>query len=272
MVRIGLHGELAQKIGKDELFYSVKTGAEALRAISANYSWFRHWIIEKEKSGLFFRIVVDDKIQEEESLLRNKSEIENIEIVPAIVGAGTEIFVALLISAVISGITFLLTPKPEIPSIDTSQTVNAGAESFTFGGRVNRLRQGVPVPLAYGRLKIGSNVISAYLENKNIDELGGSNLNKLLNKYKTGTTIVFADAAENYAEGVRFEGPSFSKKDRVRIHFSSARVTNSYQISDTQIRVDWYASKRFQLFGGRIKGKVDALGYSIFNIATEETA
>lgn len=271
MVRIGLHGELAQKIGKDELHYSVNTGAEVFQAISVNYPWFRRWLIEKEKMGIFFRIIVDGEIQEKETLLRNKKNISEVEIVPAIVGAGTEIFIALAISALVSGITYLITPQPEIPRPDTSQTVNAGADSFQFGGRINRLRQGTPVPLAYGRIKIGSSIISAALESKNLAEIEATTeTTKALRRYTPGTTILFSDFTEiyyytdrNQTNAVRFENyftvAEGGGPPQTRLRLYEATVTSSYVIDNNQVRVDF---SKDSFINYRI-GIITVTGYAI---------
>ena len=53
---------------------------------------------------------------------------------------------------VVSGVIQLLTPVPE----DIEQTDN-----YAFNGPVNTIKQGVPVPLCYGQLLVGSSVISS---------------------------------------------------------------------------------------------------------------
>jgi predicted phage tail protein len=60
------------------------------------------------------------------------------------------------------GLTFMgiaqsLSPQPEVPQFDES----AQLESFTFSNVVNTSRQGLPVPIAYGRVFVGSAIISS---------------------------------------------------------------------------------------------------------------
>ena len=60
------------------------------------------------------------------------------------------------------GLTFLgiaqaISPQPDVPDFDES----AQLESFTFSNVVNTSRQGLPVPIAYGRVFVGSAVISS---------------------------------------------------------------------------------------------------------------
>ena len=58
------------------------------------------------------------------------------------------------------GIAQSISPQPEPPSLDDSVQL----ESFTFSNVVNTARQGMPVPIAYGRLFVGSAVLSSGLD------------------------------------------------------------------------------------------------------------
>lgn len=58
----------------------------------------------------------------------------------------------------LNGISEMLTPLPQMPR-DPSRN-----ESFGFGGVVNTTGQGAPVPIAYGRLYVGSTPISVGLD------------------------------------------------------------------------------------------------------------
>jgi len=64
------------------------------------------------------------------------------------------------IALVLGGIAQALSPQPEVPSIDES----AQLESFTFSNVVNTSKQGLPVPIAYGRVFAGSAVLSSSLD------------------------------------------------------------------------------------------------------------
>ena len=64
------------------------------------------------------------------------------------------------IALVLGGIVQSLSPQPEPPSLDDSVQL----ESFTFSNVVNTARQGMPVPIAYGRLFVGSAVLSSGLD------------------------------------------------------------------------------------------------------------
>ena len=64
------------------------------------------------------------------------------------------------IGLVLTGVAQVLSPQPEPPSIEES----ARLESFTISNVVNTSRQGLPVPIAYGRVFVGSAVLSSGLD------------------------------------------------------------------------------------------------------------
>ena len=64
------------------------------------------------------------------------------------------------IGLVLAGIAQSISPQPEPSSLDDSVQL----ESFTFSNVVNTARQGMPVPIAYGRLFVGSAVLSSGLD------------------------------------------------------------------------------------------------------------
>ena len=64
------------------------------------------------------------------------------------------------IALTLGGIATALSPQPQTPSIDEAVQL----ESFTFSNVVNTSRQGMPCPIAYGRLFVGSAVLSSGLD------------------------------------------------------------------------------------------------------------
>ena len=58
------------------------------------------------------------------------------------------------------GVSQVLSPQPDVPSIEESVQL----ESFTFSNVVNTSRQGMPCPIAYGRVFVGSAVLSSGLD------------------------------------------------------------------------------------------------------------
>ena len=65
---------------------------------------------------------------------------------------------------VVSGLTTLLTKQPVAKTSETP----ANTPSTIFGGPVNTISGGHPVPVGYGRLRVGSSVISAGISTKDV--------------------------------------------------------------------------------------------------------
>ena len=62
---------------------------------------------------------------------------------------------------VLSGVAQAISPQP---GLDSTLDESVQLESFTFSNIVNTQRQGMPVPIAYGRLFVGSAVLSSGLD------------------------------------------------------------------------------------------------------------
>jgi len=73
-------------------------------------------------------------------------------------GAGSAALGALGFGLVLTGVAQLLSPVPKPPREATR------LESNSFSGIQQTVRQGVPVPIAYGRVFVGSAVVSAGLD------------------------------------------------------------------------------------------------------------
>ena len=70
------------------------------------------------------------------------------------------------IGLVFMGIAQSISPQPQPSQLDESVQL----ESFTFSNVVNTSKQGLPVPIAYGRVFVGSAVISSGVD---VDEVSG---------------------------------------------------------------------------------------------------
>jgi len=89
--------------------------------------------------------------------------------------------VALGASLVLGGVAQLLTPAPSLTPVGMSPTFSGGTTgstagteldpqaSYSFSGTQNTSRQGVPIPLVYGEMIVGSIVISAGIDTEQIE-------------------------------------------------------------------------------------------------------
>jgi len=66
-------------------------------------------------------------------------------------------------SLIFSGVAQMISPQQNMGGLTTGREA-ARLESFSFSGVVNTSKQGLPVPIAYGRVFVGSAVISSGLD------------------------------------------------------------------------------------------------------------
>jgi predicted phage tail protein len=162
MVNIKLHGVFENLI-KTEWNLNVKTVSEAFEAIEANSGKLLKALGVLEEYISHFLIYVDGKIMSPEYLnspILNKDS--KIEIAPLILGSdgGISFLVFLIILIISTGIQILVTKllSPKAPK-------DIKNNSKLFSGYENVTKRNVSIPIGYGRLKIGSVVISNYLYN-----------------------------------------------------------------------------------------------------------
>jgi len=197
MMTILLYGHLGKKFGRVHRFY-VSTVSEAVRALSANYEDFKQALID----GGEYRITRGGREEvTKDTLDFPQSTKETLRIIPVVSGSGgggigSIIVGAFLIwatgglaaiggvstglgagfitgsaatfigsigmSMVLGGVAQMLFSPPDPPSTTTRESV-ANVPSFGFSGAINTTSQGNAVPVCYGRMMVGSQVISAGL-------------------------------------------------------------------------------------------------------------
>lgn len=183
MKTIILYGELRKKFGR-EFQFDVDSPAEAVRALGSQVAGFKAYLHQHAQDA--FKIFVGGR-NVGDGLADPCSDKEVIRIVPVIQGAGAAgrivlgivlIVVSFFIpgstpyamqissalfgmgaSMVLGGVIELLSPVPKTNDDPMESAENT--PSYNFNGPVNTTAQGHPVPLAYGRLRVGSAVISA---------------------------------------------------------------------------------------------------------------
>jgi len=201
---VKVYGALRKKLGQCRFQFDVDSPAQAIKALCVNFPGLDKWLIDSEQDGVGYRVTIGkEKITTDNAQLIACpwSEREVFSITPVIAGAGdgaTQIFAGLglialavvtggILSAgvalggfmgigtigtavvgigaslVIGGITQAISPTPEPPSFERGREA-AKLESFSFSGIVNTAKQGLPIPIAYGRLFVGSAVISSGLD------------------------------------------------------------------------------------------------------------
>lgn len=178
---VKLYGELGKKYGKFHRFL-VSSPGEALRALCANFPGFEKDMITAGDRGIGFRVFNGENELDDESQVTEIGS-GHIKIVPVIIGAnattrilvgtvliaagltmsafavpGGNFLIAAGVSLTLGGVIELLSPVPKIKEPDERPE---NKPSYLFNGPVNTTAQGHPVPVGYGRVRVGGGVISA---------------------------------------------------------------------------------------------------------------
>lgn len=203
MKKVYLHGELGKKFGA-EWVLSADSLSDILRAIDANEDGFFHYLVGEIDSGAEYVFLKKDlsKIKssedfEENSFYQNEYietsiDYEEIHIARCPAG-GVEwiisstvawfksggLFKAVLFAGISYGIQMLMKP-PEPPKIDSKRVTT---KSYILNGATNRTAQGIPIPIAYGRLKIGSINIGVEKQLKELNYSRGDHKKETLQSY-----------------------------------------------------------------------------------------
>jgi predicted phage tail protein len=190
---IRIYGRLAKFLKRRVFRAEVASAAEAVRFLLANFPQ-----LEPELAKGHYRVSVGGYDLAENELHAPAGQQE-IKIIPVVAGAGAvgriiggvallaaaifipgfaawagptafSLIVGVGASLVLGGVSQLLTPVPTMSSGSTADTSKDPRKSYSFSGIQNTSRQGLPVPICYGEVLIGSVVISAGID---IDQVTG---------------------------------------------------------------------------------------------------
>ena len=173
MTEVYLHGILAKKYGKVHRM-SLSKPKDLLLAMEANYDDFPLELKKLAKKNIHYSFVINDRWVKNYEQFSGK--IEKIDFVPCILGSGPAVFAFTLIQGIMfwgglalaigSAIySYIQAGKVDYPQLPGAQGVSAAfSKSLAFSNRENVMEQGNPVPLVYGRLRIGSFVIQSSLK------------------------------------------------------------------------------------------------------------
>lgn len=185
---VRLYGALGARFGRVHRLV-VNSAAEAVRALSVQLPGFEQFFYEAKDRGLVFAVFHGRRNIGQDELGHPPGRAE-IRIAPVVAGskrAGlvqTVIGVALIavatvmtggaagiaagglwgtvgmvgVSLALGGVTQMMTKQPK--GLDTNDRAE-NSPSYSFNGPVNTQAQGNPVPLLYGRMIVGSAVLSA---------------------------------------------------------------------------------------------------------------
>ena len=201
LAKVNFHGNLGKRLGRRSWNLSVSSVREAFHAVNT--------LTEKKLSKIFladhekrlrYQIKINNKPIDSlninpdniqtvlDSELCINTKIETIDIIPLLEGSGNKVMgtiVAIVgiilipatggasLALVAAGLSVMMA-KP--PKFDDFREIEEGKKkvSYLFDGPTNAANEGGPVPIGYGRLIVGSQVIqtSQDIIQKKVDELG----------------------------------------------------------------------------------------------------
>ncbi len=219
MTKVILHGILRFLYGK-EFQLNVKSGFFAIKALDCMHNGFIKKIRDLHKNNLAYSIIIDGEWVCDKENMHSLKKIKQIDIVPSIGGSGSSDFLSILLvvgltaaSAFTGGasmggalalglltggltlLQMLMSPKQATTAANQqyvggqSSSSMSQEKSSAFSNRDNLSVQNVPVPLGYGRIRIGTKIIQTSVRSfpSNISAYNQLNLNNPSDPSSLGT-------------------------------------------------------------------------------------
>lgn len=187
MIRLYLYGQLAKDYG-EYLDFEAKTPREAVTALAYQCPKYKKYLTENN-----WHIILGKQENEitSQELDIGMGSFKEVHLIPEVMGegkwgtfiAGAVLFtVGVILSPTGLGVPLmmmgggmmiggLIMATTKIPGIKDNKVEEQDKRaSFLFSGAVNTSTQGLPIPRGYGRLLIGSAVISAAVYAENIHD------------------------------------------------------------------------------------------------------
>jgi len=163
MTEVYLHGILGKKYGKKHKL-ALSKPKDLLFAMEANYDNFIKDLKDLALKHVHYTFVVDGKWLKNNEL-QTLNKYQKIHFVPIINGGGPLTIFNIVLAIGTALYTYTQAGKVEYPKVPgASAGTSAFSKSLAFSNRENIAEQGNPVPLVYGRLKIGSYVIQSSIK------------------------------------------------------------------------------------------------------------
>lgn len=162
MTKVNLHGILKYEFGEVKPLY-ISRPKEVVDAIDCFKKNFKARIYQLAREGTHFNIIADGESIKNLNQFQMKKNFKQIDIVPIVAGGIDPISIIINIAIIIisTAIQLALTKSTTTTSEQIESEVSSNAESFSIASATNVTEQGNPVPVGYGRLRVGSYIIQA---------------------------------------------------------------------------------------------------------------
>lgn len=151
MISITLEGYLGKKLGKSWNL-NVRSVVEIFEAIEANTNKITRFHRDLQKFVTHFVVYINGKLMPAHLLnskILNSGDV--LRVVPVIQGGFIWLIIGIVLIVLSMVLAVVLSPKAP-KDVKTNSTI--------LGGIRNVINRNIPVPIGYGRLRIGSAVIS----------------------------------------------------------------------------------------------------------------
>jgi len=183
MKTIKVYGQLAKKLGQRVFHAEVESAAEAVRFLISNFP-----CLERHMADQHYRVSTGKHILTEHELHYPAGDTEVISLTPVIAGSGavgriiagvlliavsffipglalfglalSPVLLGIGASLVLGGVAQLLSPVPNA-NLNLGGEKDPKTQSYSFSGIQNTSRSGLPIPIIYGEVVVGSITISA---------------------------------------------------------------------------------------------------------------
>ena len=192
MTNVIIHGELGKIFGANHTF-KLERLIDVVNALNANNPGFREHILSLFHKGVSYNMVNLKKPNQKWDSIEeysNEEAPDELHLVPEIAGSGIVAAVVTVVTTVatavggflaaggflanlaigllIQGIMTLLFPV-ELPKTSAQKPeTKIDTSSYIFTNLQNNAVQGFPIPLVYGEIRIGSNIIATNIVSEDL--------------------------------------------------------------------------------------------------------
>lgn len=166
MKSIFLHGAIGKAFG-EKFQLDVSTPREALKALLAVNDGMKKYLIDKELKGIHYGIKRKDEfIQEGEEDFNLTSDF-HVAPIPA---GGATFALNLAMMAATTALSMIVNKKMAETMKQDNETLTMQTQSYIYNGKSNHMKQGQVIPFGYGRMLVGSSVVSSSVVNYEWDK------------------------------------------------------------------------------------------------------
>ncbi len=190
LTKVILEGEFAKVAKQKEWMLDCDSPKEAIQLIAANRPAIKVWVHEHIKDYKICEVECEDENGKKEKIDTNgflvDRKCKTIRFLPIFTGAGGNSLVQGIIGVVLIVVGCILSFTPAaaaapyfisagiglvlgaictaLMTVSNDDDDDDQGSSYYFNGAVNTTNQGAPVPLVFGRCRVGSAVISSAID------------------------------------------------------------------------------------------------------------